>query len=94
MEKFNENLIIFITIDSHSLSSKNFIIELKHFTTKPAKIWGDVLKNFPPKSGGGRPPASPPAANPMRQGQILLIADAITHCSGAFITNVMTYERR
>ena len=46
---------MFPSNDSHSLSSKNFIIELKHFTTKPAKIGGgaDSIEKISSKIWGG-----------------------------------------
>ena len=57
---------MFPSNDSHSLSSKNFIIVLKHFTTKPAKIWGadSIEKNSSKIWGGGRPPCPPPGSGP------------------------------
>ena len=47
------------------LSALKLYYRVKNFTTKPAKIWGGgrtLLKNFPPKSGGGGRPLAP---NPM-----------------------------
>ena len=55
MEKFNENLK-FSTIDSHSLSYKNFIIELKFHYKSRRNLGGEIiLQNFSWKYGGSRP---------------------------------------
>ena len=66
MEKFNQNLKCFLQTILILSAQKNFIIELKHFTTKPAKSGGtNSIEKISSKIWKGRPPPPlPPGSGP------------------------------